>query len=599
MDNMKEENFFVIDHYPFKIVLFSAVFLFFIKLYFSGKYLPIISNSILECMILFLIYAIFFYNYGFHTKNHLFKLFFYFAFYLVMITNDFIFFLNSVFFNDSLIMKYPLNYVDIETIRYFFTDLVQMKYLMIFPMFILIIFLISLIDLGRFKRFQLYFKYIIIIFFIFSIFILLFDYNSISNIYVNTFHESLKISDETEEIKVGNISSACDPIFEKEITDYKSQNIPKNKKILVFVIEQTSFKSFFEDLKEVSEEKNFFGKVKSNTLLFTNYYTTNQDSMTSFWTMMDSRFIPFECYSNDWTKKYGYVLESNNLVDFFNSKDYHTHMVSAVFLPGLIQDAHNWTNATFLRKGTNEDGFYCLHEYEYEPGCEDNIILEDTKRVIKENRDNGLFMVQEFIYGHGENYLENIKKTNTEYANDYLLDLYDFMDKEGLLNDTMIIVTADHGEKGYYEKELWNYQVPFMIIDRNIRSFKENDLLYSHLYFKDILLSYLNDKEAEPAEEEFFVGQTQSSEIGYIDSEGDYFLGKTTGDNSLRIKTIKGLTAKDVTDLFKMFKGCQYESINKSSIKDFQCLNCDDTMKKAGLMNLKFTGFTFKFPFFN
>jgi len=568
------------------LVLFSGVFLFLLKFFFSKNYLAIISTSILEFAILVGCYMVLSVFVKISRNKSGFAGLFYVIFYAFTAFNVFIFSINSVLFDDSLAMKYSFVNFSIGNVIFLFENIVPFKYIILFPVIAIAIGAVSFVSLGRFVMVERYFKFIFCLLLVAGLFIFIFNFGFLSNVYASTLHELL--AQETgEDVAISgsdlvNVSYEKE-LFDKSVVNYSDFYIPKGRKVILFVMEQTSYDSFIEEIGKIPADRNFFEKVKNNSNIFTNYYTTNQDSMTAIWTMFDSQYIPFECYSSDWAKEYGYLLEENNLIDLFNSGGYETHVVSSVFLPGMIQSAHNWTNATFLKKGRNERGFYCLHEYEYEPGCEDRIILEDTENIVKDNKNGGLFLFQEFIYGHGEAYSERLNKTNTEYANDYLFDFYDYLEKDGLLENTTIIFIADHGEKGYYDKEVWNYKIPFIVISKDLE-YKEVKGLYSHMDFKDILLSYLEGRSLPVSQDYvFFVGQTKSSEIGYVDKGGNYFLAKLRGDNNFRIRKFSGLSISQIEELLKVFIRYRLDSIERSNKKVYWCQFCEQTARRAGL----------------
>ena len=244
----------------------------------------------------------------------------------------------------------------------------------------------------------------------------------------------------------------------------------------------------------------------------------------------------------------------------------------------MLLGAYNWSKVSILNENTDETGFFCLKSFEYEPGCEDNIILNKTKEIIKSS-NNGLFLFQEFIYGHGTDYEKTLKKTKTEYYNDYLFDLYSFMENENLLENTTIIFIADHGEKGYFDKDLWNYKTPLIIFNDKIGG-RVVDSLETPLEFKDLLFSIIEKKEIPKTNSTFIIGQTKSSEIGYIQNDGKYFLGKLY-DKELYIKESTNLSNRGITELTLNLLKYQTNSMNKSNEKNYWCQTCIQNEQKA------------------
>jgi len=52
------DDFFTLEHYPYKLLLFSGIFLFVLKFFFSNNYLAIVMNSVIEFTILLIIYCL-------------------------------------------------------------------------------------------------------------------------------------------------------------------------------------------------------------------------------------------------------------------------------------------------------------------------------------------------------------------------------------------------------------------------------------------------------------------------------------------------------------------------------------------------------------
>jgi len=163
--------------------------------------------------------------------------------------------------------------------------------------------------------------------------------------------------------------------------------------------------------------------------------------------------------------------------------------------------------------------------------------------------------------------------------------VYDFLEREQLLNKTTIIIVADHGERGYFTKELRNYQLPFMVI-RSDLSYQEIDGLYSHLDFKDILLSYMNDEPLpKPEDSIYIVGQTQSSEFAYVDSLGRSFTG-TWASDLLKLGFVAKLSIDEIKTILSPFVAYKDYVTSESQEHTYSCelcsFNIDRVKKKNG-----------------
>jgi len=371
-------------------------------------------------------------------------------------------------------------------------------------------------------------------------------------------------------------------LFNKSLGSYSDVEIPEGRIVLLFIMEQTPQYVFLEDLENIPAEKNFFERVRNNSHVYTNFYTSNQDSRTALWALFNSQFIPFESYTSDWNKRYGVVTDGTNLIEFFKSKNYATYIVCSVYDVGLLLGIYDWDNLIFLESfDENNREFLCVHNFEYQKGCEDMIFMNDLKNTILENKDGDIFLVQEFIFGHGTVYMDTLGKSRTEYYNDYLFELYTFLENEGLTDKTTIIIISDHGNKGYLEKELRDYQIPLVVVDSEIEHL-EIDTLYSQIDFKDILISYMTDHEFKPNPFVIFMGQTASSDFGYIDAQNNYFLGNLRSDYEPRVREMsEGFETNSLEEILKLFFKYRHDIHAKSSQNDYFCEHCNNNIAKV------------------
>lgn len=572
-----------IENYKLQLITFSILILILIKLINSVNYFAIIINTILEYTILILIYFIYKkinIKIQINKKNITFKKILNPIYYTIFIFNFFFFLLTSLYFNDLLIMKYSLLNFNIEIIKYTLENIFPLKYYILLILLTTMLFLIpktkiiSLITPNQKKTFL-----ILPIILIITIIFYNTNYNLTTNIYTNTIHDLISSTNkETIELDLGKINETKynSTYFDKSIKNYNNINLKQNQKILIFVMEQTSQKIFQEELEKIPKEENFFEITKNISHYYNNHYTNNQDSRTTIWTLLNSKFLPFEAYIDNWNEKYGFILEENNLVELFNHKNYNTVVAMSANSPSLILGAYNWNKNIYLKEfDKNNKEYICIHEFEFQKGCEDKIILEDIKQELKENKNNNLFFFQEFIFGHGETYMQESQKSRTRYYNDYLLELYQYMQKENLLENTTIIVLADHGEKGYFQKELHNYNLPLIIINNKFEKEIEKEITFQ-IDFKDILLSNIAknySKKNYSKNENYIIGQTQSSEIGYLNSNKQYFLGNLN-EEKFQLYKYENMKINKIQELTLKLKAYQQEIEIKSLKEHFWCKYC-------------------------
>ncbi|MFP4402587.1 MAG: sulfatase-like hydrolase/transferase [Candidatus Nanoarchaeia archaeon] len=354
----------------------------------------------------------------------------------------------------------------------------------------------------------------------------------------------------------------------KDIDSYQFND----KHVFIFVMEGISQSEFEKQTSQIPLQDNFFKRVENQSHYYSNYYTTNQDSLSAIWTMMFSTFIPYESYNDNWNSQFGYILEEENIVNVVNYHNYSTSAAISMMNPSLILGAFEWEKNIFLQEFPINNSI-CVSELEYQQGCEDRVLLDDITKQI-ELSSQKQFLFQELIFGHGSGYLEEYDKSVFDYYNDYFNEFYNYLENEKLIEDSIIIIVSDHGAKEYLSRGIDNFKIPLVVIDSSNEK-KEIDELYSHLQFKDIIFSYMNNSQIPQSPDEvFIVGQSLNSEFGYINSNNDYFLARDSLFNYYRIFNYT-LESSLIRNKLAQFEYEKEYSLNKSSEKSFYCVLCE------------------------
>ena len=499
-----------LNNFRFKLLVIFVLFLLLVKIFYSKQYILILFNTLIEVSILYLIFLFFKYIRA-HLKNKTILMFESIIYYTLFYFNVLLFTITSYYFDDAIIMKYSFFQLDLGHISFFINSILQI-WLVVF--FIVISLALTLVSFKKWKK-VVYSGLLLIVVPLIVFVSSFFGYAHTNNVYTISIQDMYtSLTQEYVSIEpMANYTSNFSP--DVPVVNFDK----KNQRVLIFMMEQTTYDEFTKGILEIPEEINFFEKIKHSSHWYTNYYTNNQDSRTSIWSMLFSKTIPFEAYSAYWDKEYGSILDSTSPIDVFNRNNYSTTAVASMYEPSLILGAFNWSNSIFLEKYPYSEAI-CIHEFEYQKGCEDNVILP---RVIKEISNNEeVFLFQELIYGHGEKYLQQGEKSRVEYYNEYLFEIYSYLEKTNKLENTTIIITSDHGNKGYYSKKISDYQIPFIVYNSQL-NYQENSQLYSHLYFNNLLFSYLMNSSFTPQKEVFIQGQTQSGELAYINTNGSFY----------------------------------------------------------------------------
>ncbi len=538
------------DKYELNLFEFNLILLFncitlIVKLYTSKNYLYISISSTFEFLIILIIFLLI--KKFQKNKNNLLKIILKILFYFILIIDLILNFIHSYFLDDALQVRYNLFTIDFAIIQYFFNEIMPISLIIILSFLIIIIlFIAKKIKFSK-KIYLLSLRKKNIYIFLTIIFFFLIFNNLFSNTYLNSVIEFKEIIRYKKISLNENNQNYNFKELDKRIENYSNINIPPNQKIIIFVMESVPKNIFEKEIEKIPIEKNFFKLIENNSHIYTNYFTTNQDSSTSILSIISSIFIPMDAYSQNSWEKYEKILKNKtNLIELFNINNYSTNfIVSTKEIPSFIQiynweNIHNIKNYEEISKNSN---ILCLQIFENENGCEDKVMEKDLIELI-EKTNKSLFIFQELIFGHGIKYEIEKQQSISSYYNDYFLSIYNIMKEKKLLENTTIIISSDHGLRNLQNKKNPNaYQIPLIIYNLNFEK-KEIKELKNHLDFKEILLSEINSIEniknsnlsdfkskenifgenniEKNKEKSYFIGQTRSSIIGMLSNSGNF-----------------------------------------------------------------------------
>jgi hypothetical protein len=299
-------------------------------------------------------------------------------------------------------------------------------------------------------------------------------------------------------------------------------------KVLVFVMETMTYDTVERESKALPES-TFVRATREHRKMYTRYYATNQDSRTGMLSMLGSRFIPHEAYTEQGRDQYMYLGERSSLVDTFAARGYKTAFaVSQQELEIVVSDL-KWDEVIHLEEGDTQklaDKYLCFVPYEFEHSCEDRALLPRVFEFIDKNER--AFLYQEFIWGHAAEYNKASGKTNTEYYSAYLDSIVQHLVQTGQLERTLIVLTSDHGfrDKGL-QSDRRVYQLPLWFFSPRF-SAETDQGLFSHLDFKDLLFHQLVASSAAPKRSPFvmIIGPTGTSFLSVLTDAGQFLLMK-------------------------------------------------------------------------
>ncbi|MCE9597693.1 MAG: sulfatase-like hydrolase/transferase [Spirochaetia bacterium] len=303
---------------------------------------------------------------------------------------------------------------------------------------------------------------------------------------------------------------------------------PRYKKILVFVMEQITLSLLLGDSAELPQS-TFVNKQRKHAHEYSNVFAADMDSRTGLLALLGGRLIPFEAYTDADVDQYQFVSNKSSILDILHNAGYQSAFSASETEHELVVYGLPWKNKFTLSQeempAANKE-YLCLNPYEFEHSCEDKVLINRLTDFITSNER--VFLFHEFIFGHASEYLDATNKTSVQYYSEFLDDLTERLEREHLLNDTLIVLTSDHGirDKGY-EPWVSTYRIPMWFIHPSFKK-AEYKNLYSQIDFRDLLLDEASNRKPATPERDFapFMGMTTSSIVGAVTKEQDVLVVK-------------------------------------------------------------------------
>ena len=295
------------------------------------------------------------------------------------------------------------------------------------------------------------------------------------------------------------------------------------RKVIVLVMETMTARNFQRESSALSPH-TFVRAERANTRRFTRYFPNNQDSRTGMLDMLFSRLVPYEAYSDEGFAHYRRLSEASSLVDRMRALSYASAFaVSQTTLEEVVGDLP-WDATLRLDErevdSARKASQLCFTPDEYETSCEDLALLPKVLDFVSAHER--AFVYQEFIWGHAAVYNEVSGKSNAAYYSAYVDALRAGLKSRGLLDDTLIALTSDHGfrDKGLQD-QLDVYRVPLLFHATDLPPASDERLL-SHSDFGALLFELLAPGAARAPDNELvmIVGPTGQGNLFVVGRAG-------------------------------------------------------------------------------
>lgn len=285
--------------------------------------------------------------------------------------------------------------------------------------------------------------------------------------------------------------------------------------VFLIVLEGIPASDFERDF--LRREDGFYALVQNQAAYYTNYRSTNLDSYTSLIAMLTSRQVPYRAYADP--SIYEHINLRDNLTRTLRANGYHSAFLSTYHYQPFVPTRDDWN--TVLDRNDLDIGaqWLTLGNTRMEQAVEDKAAIASLVDTAARNERS--FTLHELVYGHSPEWLAKTGKTPSVYADEYLIELTKRLTERNLLDDSLIVVVSDHGERARIS-DPENYRVPLLVIGKCIESGTKSGL-YSHLDLTAMIERWLT-KQSLPDERNHVdvVGSTERWVYGRLTNSGDY-----------------------------------------------------------------------------
>lgn len=297
---------------------------------------------------------------------------------------------------------------------------------------------------------------------------------------------------------------------------------PMFSKLLVLVMETMTLEQLVRESAALPET-SFWKRERRHFHRYLRYFATNQDSRTGMLAMLTSQVVPFEAYTDASVRAYAHLADGPSLLDPLRRLGFKSAFVVAqreleAVVSDLPWDARLHLSAQDVAKQASR--LLCFASEAYENGCEDLALLPKVSAFLRDHER--AFVYQELNWGHSHAYNEASGKSNAEYYGEYVDALLASLLADGLLDDTLLVLTSDHGFRGKSEQaKLASLQIPLIFYAPRFTERSDGRLL-SHVDFRAILLEELGQTwgMVTPNQLVMVIGPTGSGMVSAIDERG-------------------------------------------------------------------------------
>ncbi|MDD2717319.1 MAG: alkaline phosphatase family protein [Candidatus Wallbacteria bacterium] len=284
--------------------------------------------------------------------------------------------------------------------------------------------------------------------------------------------------------------------------------------VLILVMETVESSRFEKEILQNSQ--SFLGKHQDYFRYFSRYFTTNLDSFTSLLSMLTGISVPYPAYSDP--ERYAGIQKADNLAAAFRRSGKKTMFVCTAQNQPFIPVRGEWDQIITRREINPSSSMISIDSPPIEAALEDRSALPAIIDYMKNNRNT--FILQECVFGHSQAWQDKTGITQLKYYDRYVEELLDSLQKQGLLEKTLLILIADHGSRRN-PADPENYRIPLIFWGGMVKPGRDDRFL-SQLCFARLIRELESpDSEEQTDEPILTVGHSGQWVYGEIRPNGD------------------------------------------------------------------------------
>jgi len=254
--------------------------------------------------------------------------------------------------------------------------------------------------------------------------------------------------------------------------------------------------------------------------------------------------VPFRAYGDE--SLFINVNDAPSLCQDLQNKGFYNAFISTYEYQPFVPTRKNW-NKIYERKDLpNIDGWLSLESSRMESATEDKAAISTVVDLLVSH--DRTFVLHELVYGHSIDWKAKTGKTKMVYYNEYLVDLTDKLVELNLLDNTLLVIVSDHGDRAK-PSVIENYRVPLLVLT-NQNKYEVRDDLLSQLDLSKVIYHYIaSDEHPKSREDMFLVGSTERWIYGKLNKDKSYlFIDDPSGTV---LNQFGGMEASEVRDEFQ------------------------------------------------